>query len=289
MRKYIKYEIKGNYKFILGILAIIIVASTIIQANILRESKRVYVTTTGDSFSFMKFLLIVSIFVIFGAFLVAFFRIIGSFKNELYEDRGYLTFTLPLTGNQILGAKLVVAVLWILILALVMGLYNLILSTVLFDLDWSMLKEVIASTIGIDKMGIIMRVMPVHLIFSGGIPLFGTLIFIFLSMALGKVSIKNRKIGGLWFIIFIVISMAANFLVIRVSNQMPLYFDLINFKFTSLNSPFLNPTYSLGYNTMVVVTSVFTHISLTRVLMEIVIYAAAFISTGYLIEKKIDL
>ncbi|MDR7869225.1 MAG: hypothetical protein RIN55_00080 [Tissierellaceae bacterium] len=287
MRKYIKYEIKGNYKFILGILAIIIIASTIIQANILKESKRIYVTT-GDTFTFMDFLLIIAVLVMFGSFLVAFFRIIGSFRNELYDDRGYLTFTLPLTGNQILGAKLVVAVLWTAVLAIVMASYNLILSTVLFGLDWSMLKEVIANTIGIDKIGIIMRVMPVHLL-SGGISLFGTLIFIFLSMALGKVSIRNRKIGGLWFIIFIVISVSANFLIIRVANAVPLYFDLINFKFVSITSPFLSPTYSVVYNSMVEVTSVFTHLSVTRVLMEIAIYVAGFILTGYLIEKKIDL
>ena len=149
MRKYMKYEIKGNYRFILGILAIIMVASTIIQANILKESKRVYVTTTGDSFSFMNFLLIIAILLMFASFLLAFFRIIGSFRNELYEDRGYLTFTLPLSGNQILGAKLVVAVLWILVLALVMGLYNLILSTVLLPSNnkvlscWLMLKYLI--------------------------------------------------------------------------------------------------------------------------------------------------
>lgn len=284
-----KYEIKGNYRFILGILAIIIIASTIIQANILKESKRVYVTTSGDSFSLMNFLLIIAIFVMFAAFLVAFFRIIGSFKNELYEDRGYLTFSLPLTGNQILGAKLVVAVLWIVILALVMGLYNLILSTLLFDLDWFMLKEVIANTIGFDNMGIIMRAMPVHLIFSGAIPLFGTLIFIFLSMALGRVSIRNRKIGGLWFIIFIIISVTANYFIIRVANASPLWFDLENFRFTSMAAHWMNPSISLSHNVMMEVTSVFTHISLSRVLMEILIYTAAFISTGYLIEKKIDL
>ena len=32
--KFMKYEFKGTYKFILGILAIVILASTIIQFNI---------------------------------------------------------------------------------------------------------------------------------------------------------------------------------------------------------------------------------------------------------------
>ena len=37
MRKFMKYEIKGSYKFVLGIIAVLLVASTIIQYNIYRE------------------------------------------------------------------------------------------------------------------------------------------------------------------------------------------------------------------------------------------------------------
>lgn len=36
---------------------------------------------------------------LFGTALVVFLYIVGSFRKELYEDRGYLTFTLPLTGK----------------------------------------------------------------------------------------------------------------------------------------------------------------------------------------------
>lgn len=288
MRKYMKYEVKGNYRFILGILAIIIIASTIIQANILKEVNKDYTNMQGQ-FTFMDFLLIVAVFVMFGAFLVAFFRIIGSFRNELYDDRGYLTFTLPLTGNQILGAKLVVAVLWIVVLALVMILYNLLLAIILFDIDWSMLKEALEYFLmGKEHFGIFIRIISIHLLL-GGISLFGTLILIFFSMALGKVSIKNKKIGGLWFIIFIIISVAASYLTVVAGNLLPLFLDLESFKFISMSTPWLNSSYGIAYNVVDGAVSFLTHISLTRVLMEILIYTAAFISTGYLIEKKIDL
>ncbi|HZK01213.1 MAG TPA: hypothetical protein VFC79_14435 [Tissierellaceae bacterium] len=284
MRKYMKYEIRGNYKFILGIIAIIIIVSTIIQANILREVNRVYINT-GDTFTFMDFLLIVAVFVAFGSLLVAFFRIIGSFKDELYEDRGYLTFTLPLTGNQILGAKLLVAVLWILILAIVMALYNIVLATILFGLDWGMMIEVLEYTIGKYELGAFMRIIPLHILL-GGISLFGTLILIFFSMALGKVSIRNRKIGGLWFIIFIIIAALSSYLTTRIGFELPLYFDIVNLRVTNMSTPWL---YDFTPNDMLEVSSILTHISITSVLSELLIYVGAFISTGYLIEKKIDL
>ena len=284
MRKYMKYEIRGNYKFILGIIAIIIIASTIIQANILKEANKDYINT-GDTFTFMDFLLIVAVFVAFGSLLVAFFRIIGSFKDDLYEDRGYLTFTLPLTGNQILGAKLLVAVLWILILTIVMVLYNFLLATILFDLDWSIFKEVLEYTIGRSNLGIFMRIVPIHILL-GGISLFGTLILIYFSMALGKVSIRNRKIGGLWFIIFIIIAALSSYLTTRIGFEIPLYLDLANLRVSNMATPWL---YNFTSNDMVEFNSILVHVSLTRVLSEIVIYVAAFISTGYLIEKKIDL
>ena len=95
MKKYMKYEIKGSYKFILGIIAILIMASTIIQGNLnsalnnFSEPTNMENSMTG----FKALMLGVSVLEIFGAFLVATFHIIGSFRKELYEDRGYLTFT----------------------------------------------------------------------------------------------------------------------------------------------------------------------------------------------------
>ena len=107
MLKFIKYEIKGNYRFILGILALVLIASSIIQAVIFRDVRSGDITFSGGLFEGM--ISLVSILVLFGAALVAFINIVGSFKKELYDDRGYLTFTLPLSGHQILGVKLIVA------------------------------------------------------------------------------------------------------------------------------------------------------------------------------------
>ena len=103
MDRYIKYEIKGGYKFILGIIAVLIIASTIVMFNV-----RDMTGSMGNNFTTI-FLRLVPMFIIFGAYLTAFFYIIGSFRKELYEDRGFLTFSLPLSGMQILGSILSVS------------------------------------------------------------------------------------------------------------------------------------------------------------------------------------
>ena len=198
MKKYIKYEIKGSYKFILGIIAILIIASTIVQWNIKSVTDlNNPASMAGNMTAFKGLMLIVSVLVIFGAFLVAFFHIIGSFRKELYEDRGYLTFTLPLTGNQIVGSKLIVAMLWFTALGLVILSYNLILGLALFGGSWVDVAKELFSMIntGVFSLGIV-----------SGLSSILTLILIYFSIALSRVSIRNKKIGGIWFIVFLILN-----------------------------------------------------------------------------------
>jgi len=52
-------------------------------------------------------------------------------------------------------------------------------------------------------------------------------------MALSKVTIRNRKIGVLWFIIFLMINGIVGYLVGRVNLALPYYFDISRFRFVS--------------------------------------------------------
>ena len=282
MIKYMKYEIKGSYKFILGIIAIVLIASTIIQFNVSREIKDAMLGTTNMGMVFPRLMFVVSILVIFGAFLTAFFQIIGSFKKELYEDRGYLTFTLPLTGNQILGSKLIVALLWYLILGLSIVVYNLLLAMILFGGEWmEIFKEVFSMlNSGIFSLGLI-----------SGISVIMTLILIYFSIALSKVSVRNKKIGGLWFIIFIILNSLISYLVFKISSAFPYFLDLSTFKVVhqyeishlanlGTNTPGQLILFGMNYNTF---------INIIGNLSQIVIGVLAFITTGHIIEKKIDL
>lgn len=291
MRKYMKYEIKGSYKFILGIIAIVLICSTVIQLNISKQVKFDMMNVGNEITGFGAFMLVISILVIFGAFLTAFFQIIGSFRKELYEDRGYLTFTLPLTGNKILGAKLIVAAIWFTVLGAAIVLYNLLLSTVLFGPQWSDIISFIKEPIKMIRQGIISVGM------ISGLSSIMTLILIYFSMALGRVSVRNKKVGGLWFVIFIILNSLSGYFTFTVSKILPYFLSLDKFKIVhGYDLNFLSNLGSVAsinnvaMGQMIVFGNNFdAYINIFGVLSMIIISVGAFLTTGYLIEKKIDL
>lgn len=292
MRKYMKYEIKGTYKFILGILALVLIASTVIQLNILSEINAIETTGGFASDGFRALMLITSILVIFGAFLTAFFFIVGSFRKELYDDRGYLTFTLPLTGNQILGSKLLVSLLWYIVLGAGIVIYNMVLSLILFENDWSYVIRTIFQSIDLSFISVLI---------IGIISTIVTLILIYFSIALSRVTIRNKKIGGVWFIVFIVLNMMVTFLTYKFSGLFPYYLNMSNFSIEHIynintfmagaaNSFNSMEILSNGSNALMFMGSDFKpYLNIFGNLFQILIIVAGFLGTGYLIEKKIDL
>ncbi len=282
MRKYMKYEIKGTYKFILGILLVVLIASTVIQLNVQSEMRELNQPTSFGNSAFGGFMFITSILVIFGAFLTAFFYIIGSFRKELYDDRGYLTFTLPLTGNQILGSKLIVSMLWYTVLGAGIVFYNIILSYILFGSDWKYIINTILGNLDISfiSFGIV-----------GILTTVVTLILIYFSIALSRVTIKNKKIGGIWFVLFIVLNTFVTYLTFKVGEILPYYLSFKDFSIShiyDINTLLVGSMNNMG--SLVFMGNNFNpYLNVFGNLFQIIVIVAGFLGTGYLIEKKIDL
>lgn len=287
MGKYMKYEIKGSYKFILGIIVVLLLASTIIQYNIFtasRDANRVYYTP--DTSGFRAITLTISILVIFGSFLAAFFHIVGSFKKELYEDRGYLTFTLPLTGNKILGAKLLVGALWYAAITITIVVYNFLLATIFHGSMWI---QGIRRIVSLVEPSTISSVIISSIIVSL-LSLFLTLVLVYLSMALSKVSVKNKKIGGLWFVIFLVLSGFSSFLTAKISAAFPYYINMANFKILHFYDIYPAKGVASDIGEIFVYGNNFNgYINIFGNLAGLMLIVLGFLATGYLIEKKIDL
>lgn len=283
MKKYMKYEIKGSYKFILGILAIVIIASTFIQMNVKSTMLGLdQPTSMGNSMTgFKAFTMGMSVLIIFGAFLTAFFHIVGSFKKELYEDRGYLTFTLPLRGNQIVGGKIIVATLWFIVLGATIIIYNLLLALILYGGDWlEVAKELLSM---VNEGGISLGIV-------GGLSSILTLILIYFSIALSKVSFKNKKLGGLWFIVFLILNGLTGYIIIKVGDVFPYYLNLNGFKILPYYQLDILPSLNSGMgNSILFGTDYGAYINIGGLLSQIILGATTFLGTGYLIEKKIDL
>ena len=289
MRKYMKYEIKGTYKFILGILLVVLIASTIIQVSLQSDLQQLDQSASFVNSAFGGLMLLTSILVIFGAFLTAFFYIIGSFRKELYEDRGYLTFTLPLTGNQILGSKLLVSLLWYIVLGAGIIIYNMVLSLILFGNEWTHIVKTILENINpaFISVGVVSILSTVV-----------TLILIYFAIALSKVSIKNKKIGGIWFIVFIVLNMIITTITFKISTSLPYYLNLSDFTINHIyNIATLAPGSSSGLvilgnesNALMFMGSdLKPYLNVFGNLFQVLVVIGGFLGTGYLIEEKIDI
>lgn len=271
MGKYMKYEIKGTYKFILGVLALVLIFTTGIHIYF---SKPRPDSLLGGTFVSISFL------VIFATALTTFLYIVNSFRKELYEDRGYLTFSLPLTGNQILGAKLIVALLWFALLGIVIAIYNVMLA---FNFNMS---DVIYILRGIDMN---YRELFILILFSA-INGATTLVLIYFSMALSRVTFRNKRIGGFWFVIFLVLSGIILYGQIKVSTLLPYYLDVDTFKIIS--SEILEYKFNITYNNgglLIGGGTDGTILNIPGLIYSIVIGILMFLGTGYIIENKINL
>lgn len=280
MLKYIKYEIKGSYKFILGIIAVVLIASSMIQYNIFKVSK--LGTGVADGFTGLTYFIAGA--VLFGAFLTAFVYIIGSFRKELYEDRGYLTFMLPLTGRQILGSKLIVAILWFSVLGIAMILYNVLLGIIMYKLSFEEIKLGITGMFGYIDYNV------TFMILIAGVSVITTLILIYLAIALSKVSIKNKKIGGMWFVLFLLINSLTGYLSIKIGEAIPYFLDLKSFKiFNYQDIEAIKLSRDMTGMLIFGDGGQFAYINIVGNISQLIIGIVAFFATSYLIEKKVDL
>lgn len=266
MGKLMKYEIKGSYKFILGVLAIFLILTTVFYTQVAKQE---------------SFIIGLSFIIIFFA---TFLYIVGSFRKELYEDRGFLTFTLPLTGNQILGAKLLVALMWFVILGIVILAYNVFMVSKFVEVGLSF-KEIFSS---INARFVIASI----IILVSGVQ---TLVLIYFSMALGRVTLKNKKIGGMWFVIFLVLSGLISYLQIKIIKALPVYLDLTSWKIISstkgeiINQFTQTVIMGMGNEGLMFTANNVAYLNIPGILFGLVTTIVLFLSTGHIIENRIDL
>ena len=251
MFKYMKYELRGTYKFMLSILLTVLFSTTGIQ---LFTNNQINDSRNGMLMNFLPLLFVGFMLVIFGALVAATIFIISSYRRELYEDRGYLTFTLPLTGRQILGSKLIIALFWYIAIGVAVVVYNGILGTILFGSGWiTQLLRVF------DDFGIIVINNGIMSILSSII----TMLLVYFSITLSKVSFKNTKIGGIWFVLFLFFNWIYSFLNHRIGMIFSGVDNLYEFMGTAISIP--------------------------SIIFSILVGIGLFLGTSYLIEKKIDM
>lgn len=196
MLKYLKYEMKNSNKFISMLLIAVLVASIGIQnlavSNLIGNSST---------------LIVIPIMVLMGAGLVYFIFTINLMKKDLYEDRGYLTFNLPLKGYEIIGTKILCTLIYSIVIFLVVFIVNfLVAKFITFPTQTNMalrnLSIEIAKIKSDGNFGIFISSMVRLGIFFLTSSIYG-LAILFTSLIIGKCLIVKKKFSSLWFLIYV--------------------------------------------------------------------------------------
>lgn len=224
-------------------------------------------------------LMLALVFVVLGSIVGGMVYLISSYRRELYEDRGYLTFSLPLSGGQLLGSKLIVALFWGTVMGISIILYNLILAQILFG--HNLLGEMWKITGQIDNFGFLFTGSIITSLMESAV----TLLLVYFAITVSRVSIKSRKIGSLWFILFIVLTSLVTYIQELIANHLPMYLDLSRMAIIGQKEVYIMGLDSQFGGTL----SIQGVVSIPGLVFQILLIAGAFIATSYMLEKKIDI
>lgn len=256
MGKLLKYEIKKDYKFYLGMYIIILLINVAAWIFGGRRGDAVIAAVSLTSIA---------------AYITTFISVLRSYWDDLHEGTGYLLFTLPRSGNEILGSKLIVGVMWLIITTVATIVLSSICAIIRngiptmpkLNIGW----DVIGKLIGYGGISIILMLfMTAYLI-----------LMIYFSITISKVTLHNKKGGGVFgFMIFILLSILLAFVTSMLIRVFP---QCINFGIDSgiHSGDFFSINFDgVGMN---IAASLFTIIS----------FVGLFMSTGWLMENKIDM
>ena len=259
MLKLIKYELIGKYKAF-GIL----VAIAVILNLALMSRLEVWPNAA---------IVFLSFFILGLAGVVLLIWCINLFSQDLYDDKGYLTYTLPQKGYSILGSKLIVSLIFYIIIYIITGLF--IVYFIGREVNIQMELDSLGIGLSITKLFIIALI-------SMCIQAVTLLMGIYFAISLTRMAITKKR-GGKFaaFIVFIIISIINGLITDGLQHLFPqkISFNVINgFKvnMSSAGSDLLFNSGIIAFN-------------ISAIIFGIVIFWVWFFLTSYIIENKVDL
>lgn len=261
MLKFIKYDIKGSLKTLLGFLFGGIIASIIFQFTLntrileyrMRTSTAYYLKDVIVGAGILIAIVTVISFIVYA---------INSFNKEINSDRGYLTFQTPEKMWKMVASKLIVMGTWSFIYLIVGIYFNILLSIIIeggitsTNFDYS---EVVSSELFYILITDIVM----------------TLSLIYLSLSISKTTIKYKKLNWMWIVILILLIVA---------------YSYIRSYIFSLRFRELLPGQGLLYYTLgVQLVELRNGDQIYYMLMNLIFTVVNVYATGLILDKKINL
>ncbi|MBP2031882.1 hypothetical protein J2Z42_000547 [Clostridium algifaecis] len=257
MFKLVKYDLMSYYKDFL------IMVCSVLLLN-LALCTRIGVWKSDAIFS-------VSLLISFAASVVTIIWNLKVFSRDIYEDSGYLLFTLPKSGYSILASKIITSILQCLIVAVTMIIITFLWVELLKVTSGFVLntREVFNFVIKNTSISFL-----IFIILGSLVSYILFLLTVYLAITLSKVAIKNRKLGKFGsFVIFVILVIIQSKLADSLANIFPQSFVLHA---------------SSGRNAIEYANSI-VNINIAVVILAIAFMAGMFYAASYLIENKLDL
>lgn len=254
----IKYELKGMKNFIYAILISIAVMCLLILAKV----NLLYGLINSASGALIGLVILI----------IAFINSIKIFSKYLYEDDGYLLFTLPVNGYEIVGSRLIFAFiqLTVVILALVILAFATTSKLLNFipDIKTYVSYFITPLTVG---YGIVEYIINIGVLLCS----------IYFSMVLGKTILKLKKHEkGAAFLTFIVVNIIINYAKGLVDKLWVLYKPINIPNGFDINTGIFGSNFSISNSTI--------SFDMGLLILNIILFAALFIGTSKLIDKGIE-
>lgn len=260
MGKLFKLELKNTYRVYGPFLLAVLIAN--IAAFI------------GFGYDKIEFRVLITVLTSIAMVIAFLILIIDFYKKDINEDRAYLTFTLPVTGKQVLFVKTVIALMWTILSGVVCAVFIFLMvrDIAMFEAGYNIFE-------GIIEINYIFLVIQVIVEYASQI-----LLIYFVITLLSSNKIKGKIGGFIGVVIFFILSGIISFVetfILRISYGNTIIsnfgFDInvensaMDVAASGLDLPFNNITY-------------FT----VEMIFTLIIITILFLVTSYMLDRKLE-
>lgn len=274
--KLIKQELKVTSRYFVPMYVSFAVVTLLLKLSFLFSGgDDIFVQAGTSVFAnfFQGLMVFVYVIMLIGISILTYFFIIKRFYSNLFGDEGYLMFTLPVTASQLIHAKLIGAIIWLLIMApMMIGSFLLLfLGTDAYHSFAEMFGYIAEELHVLEISGYNIGLLVFEIIISGILGTICSLLMFYFAIALAQHFFsEHRLLGtvGCYFGLSIVQSVLQSFIGVFLEN---VYTDL------------------LMANTTADMLATFQRTVPPGILIYVVLIAAYYVGTHYLLNKKLNL
>ncbi|WP_409482482.1 hypothetical protein P5008_07755 [Helcococcus ovis] len=139
MGKLLKYEFRNSRKKVFQQIGIILLVSLLLQAIISGVFR--YAMSNLHTSGPLGFIATISGLIVFAGIILIivtgflyYITLANILKKDIYYGQGYITFSIPKSGYQIIGAKILVSLFWLMILPIITIAFNTLLAYIVWVL-----------------------------------------------------------------------------------------------------------------------------------------------------------